>query len=210
MDAITNFFEILLHADKLIQYGGLTLLLIIVFAETGLFFGFFLPGDYLLFAAGLFCGTSHLEVSIELLTLSVMGAAIAGDFTGYASGRFFGNKLFAKKDSLFFKKEYVKKTEIFFAKYGNATLILGRYFPIIRTFAPILAGVTKMNFLKFTIANFSGGCLWVLSLVPTGYYIGKNHPEVIDYISYIVAGFFILTAIPLLKTMWTGIKMKGA
>lgn len=209
MEFLTNLFEILLNADKLIQYKGLTLLLTIVFAEARLFIGFFLPGDSLLSAEGLFCGTSYLDTSIKLLTGSVMVAAIPGDFTGYATGRIFGKKLFQKKESLFFKKEYVLKTKFFFEKYGNATLILGKYFPIIPSFSPIMAVVTKMDFIKFSIANISGGFLWVITLVPTGYSVRRNYPEVINYISYIVAGFFIITSIPLIKTIWSKLQSKA-
>ncbi len=203
-----EFFETLMNSEKLIHYGGLTLLLIIVFAETGLFFGFFLPGDYLLFTAGILCGTQDLNVSIETLTLSVICAAILGDYTGYFTGRFFENKFVQKKDSFFFKKKYVEKTNAFFLKYGKATLILGRYLPIVRTFAPIMAGITKMDFKYFSLANITGGILWVTSLIPLGYYLGKNHPDVIDYIGYIVLGFFILTLIPVIKVLWSGFKVK--
>ena len=196
METITSLFDTLMNSERLIAYGGLTLLLIVVFAETGLFFGFFLPGDYLLFTAGLLCGTDLLYVSIYTLTLSVIAAAMLGDYTGYATGRMFGRKLFERKDSFFFKKEYLTKTEVFFKKYGNGSLIIGRFFPIVRTFAPILAGTVKMDFKKFSIANITGGILWVGTLIPIGYYIGKNHPEVMDYLGYIILAFIILTSIP--------------
>jgi membrane-associated protein len=190
-----EFFETLMNSEKLIHYGGLTLLLIIVFAETGFFFGFFLPGDYLLFTAGILCGTKDLNVSIETLTLSVIGAAILGDYTGYFSGRFFG-------------KKFLERTNFFFQKYGKATLILGRYFPIVRTFGPIIAGITKMDFKYFSLANITGGILWVTSLIPLGYYVGKNHPDVINYIGYIVLGFFIITLLPFIKVLWSQLKAK--
>lgn len=203
-----ELFEIIMNSEKLIHYGGLTLLLLIVFAETGLFFGFFLPGDYLLFTAGILCGTQDLNISIELLTLSVTAAAVLGDYTGYTTGRIFGNKLFKREDYFLFKKQYLEKTKIFFKKYGNATLIIGRYFPLIRTFAPIMAGATKMDFGKFSIVNITGAILWVSSLIPLGYYVGRNHPGVIEYIGYIVLGVFILTALPFIKALWMRLKKK--
>lgn len=208
MEAINTILETLMNSEKLIAYGGITLLLIVVFAETGLFFGFFLPGDYLLFTAGILCGTDVLDVSIYSLTLMLIMAAVLGDYTGYASGKYFGHKFFTRKDSLFFKKEYLLKTEAFFKKYGNVSLIIGRYFPIIRTFAPILAGSVKMDFRKFSLANISGGILWVVTLVPTGYYFGKNHPEVMDYLGYIILIFTVLTSMPLIKAIWSVIKTK--
>jgi len=208
METLDSFFETLMNSEKLIAYGGITLLLIIVFAETGLFFGFFLPGDYLLFTAGLLCGTDVLNVSIYSLTSMIIIAAILGDYTGYATGKYFGQKLFTRKNSLFFKKEYLIRTEAFFKRYGNASLIIGRYFPIVRTFAPILAGCVKMNFMKFSIANISGGILWVVTLVPTGYYLGKNHPEVMDYLGYIILFFAVMTSIPIIRAIWSTIKIK--
>ena len=205
-----EFFETLLDSEKLIHFGGLTLLLIIVFVETGFFFGFFLPGDYLLFTAGLLCGTQDLNVGIETLTLSVMCAAVLGSYTGYFTGRLFGEKILQKKESFFFKKKYMEKTYNFFNKYGKATLILGRYLPIVRTFAPIMAGITKMELKYFSIANISGGILWVGSLIPLGYYFGKNHPEVINYLGYIILGFLILTIAPVLKGIHNAYKIKNA
>lgn len=207
-ESISEIFSTLMDSEKLIAYGGLTLLLIVVFAETGLFFGFFLPGDYLLFTAGLLCGTELLDVNIYMLTGSVIAAAIAGDYTGYASGRLFGKKLFKKEDSFFFKQKYLHKTEKFFTKYGNASLILGRYFPIVRTFAPILAGAVKMDFKKFSIANISGGILWVSTLIPTGYYLGKTYPQVMEYLGYIIAGFIIVTTLPFIKLFYENFKSK--
>ena len=120
METIESFWELLTNSEKLIAYGGISLLLLVVFAETGLFFGFFLPGDYLLFTAGLLCGTDMLDVSIYSLTILVIVAAVAGDFTGYITGKYFGYKLFEKKESVFFRKEYLSKTETFFNKIGRA------------------------------------------------------------------------------------------
>lgn len=209
-ESISEIFSTLMDSEKLIAYGGLTLLLIVVYAETGLFFGFFLPGDYLLFTAGLLCGTNVLDVNIYLLTGSVITAAIAGDYTGYATGRVFGKKLLNREDSFFFKKKYLLQTEIFFAKYGYASLIIGRYFPIVRTFAPILAGIVKMDFKKFSIANITGGILWVATLIPTGYYLGKTYPQITDYLVYIILLFTVLTSIPLIKFIYSSLKYKWA
>src|SRR5580765_7082122 len=128
-----------MNSEKLIHYGGLTLLVIIIFIETGMFFGFFLPGDYLLFSAGLLCGTKDLNINIFLLLISVTVAAIGGYFAGYASGRVAGPRLFKRDNSFLFRKSHLEKAKIFFTKYGAQSLVAGRFLPIIRTFAPILA-----------------------------------------------------------------------
>lgn len=201
MEQIYDFFEKLLNSQDIILYGGFTLLLIVVFAETGLFIGFFLPGDYLLFTAGLLCGTSALNVSIYNLVACVTLAAVCGDFTGYFTGRFLGKRLFQKEDSFFFKKKYLEKTRAFYRKYGAATLILGRFLPIIRTFAPILAGAVDVELRKFTIFNVVGAVLWVWTLVPIGYFLGKTFPEIINYVGYFIIGFVIITTIPLLRSL---------
>ena len=193
IETVTDFFNTITDSEKIIHIGGLTLLLIIIFAETGLMVGFFLPGDYLLFTAGLLCGTSDLNVSLILLTLSVTGAAIIGDYTGYFTGKYMGERLFKREDSLLFKKSYFEKTTFVFKKYGAAALIVGRFLPVVRTFAPIIAGATRMDFKKFSLYNFSGAILWCWSLIPLGYWFGKKIPNAVGYIEYIVLFFMIAT-----------------
>ena len=199
MDNIAEFFSLLLDSEKLIAYGGLTLVLVIIFIETGLFFGFFFPGDALLFSAGLLCGTQHLDVNIFLMLLSVTLAAILGNVTGYVSGKLFGKKLFAKKDSFFFKKKHLEKTKLFYQKYGGVSLVGGRFLPIVRTFAPILAGSIDMNFWKFNTYNIIGAILWVWTLIPIGYFLGSKFPGLINHLEYIILTMMIIPTVIMLR-----------
>lgn len=195
-----NFWEHLQNltdAQSILSKGGFYFLLIVVFAETGLFFGFFLPGDYLLFMAGLLCSSGMIDVSLTTLILSVILAGILGNYTGYWFGYRTGPMLFNKNDSLFFKKRYVVIAEEFYAKHGGMALVLGRFFPIIRTFAPIFAGVVKVDFKKFTIYNLVGSIAWVNSFILSGYFLGRRYPQLKDYLEYVVIGLIIITTIPL-------------
>jgi membrane-associated protein len=195
-----NFWEQLQNltdAQSILSKGGFYFLLVVVFAETGLFFGFFLPGDYLLFMAGLLCSSGMIDVSLGTLVLSVIAAGILGNYTGYWFGYRTGPMLFNKNDSLFFKKRYVVIAEEFYAKHGGMALVLGRFFPIIRTFAPIFAGVVKVDFKKFTIYNLAGSVAWVNTFILSGYFLGRQYPQLKDYLHYIVLGLIIITTIPL-------------
>lgn len=195
-----NFWEHLQNltdAQSILSKGGFYFLLIVVFAETGLFFGFFLPGDYLLFMAGLLCSSGMIDVSLSTLILSVILAGVLGNYTGYWFGYRTGPMLFNKNDSLFFKKRYVVIAEEFYAKHGGMALVLGRFFPIIRTFAPIFAGVVKVDFKKFTIYNLAGSITWVNTFILSGYFLGRRYPQLKDYLEYVVIGLIIVTTIPL-------------
>ncbi len=191
METISEFFGILLDSEKLIAYGGLTLLLLIIFAETGLFFGFIFPGDALLITAGLLCSTDSFDVNIFLLLTSVSIVAILGNMTGYATGKYFGKKLFTKEDSFFFKKKHLEITKNYFMRYGGAALIMGRFLPVVRTFAPIMAGASEISFIKFTLYNVLGGVIWVWSLIPIGFLLGKKFPLLVNEVEYI----FLLVAV---------------
>jgi membrane-associated protein len=195
-----NFWEHLQNltdAQSILSKGGFYFLLIVVFAETGLFFGFFLPGDYLLFMAGLLCSSGMIDVSLTTLILSVILAGVLGNYTGYWFGYRTGPMLFNKNDSLFFKRRYVVIAEDFYAKHGGMALVLGRFFPIIRTFAPIFAGVVKVDFKKFTIYNLAGSITWVNTFILSGYFLGRRYPQLKDYLEYVVIGLIIITTIPL-------------
>lgn len=199
MQSIWDFFKHLTNPHEIIQYGGLILLLIVVFAETGLLIGFFLPGDYLLFVAGMICATKPevFNVSIYWLITLMALAAIIGNFTGYWFGRKVGPKLFKREDSLLFKKRYVEATKVFYDKHGAKTIILGRFLPYIRTFAPVLAGVIKVHFGRFVIYSVVGALAWVGSFVTIGYKLG-TYKWVQDHIGYIVVGLIAVTTTPLL------------
>lgn len=156
MESFWENLQNLTDAKFIISTGGYYLLLIVVFAETGLFFGFFLPGDYLLFLAGLLCATGILDVHIAVLVASITVAGILGNYTGYWFGYRAGPLLFKRNDSWFFKRKYVQMAEGFYAKHGGMALVLGRFFPIIRTFAPIFAGVVRVDLKKFSLYNITG------------------------------------------------------
>ncbi|WP_316802220.1 DedA family protein [Pedobacter nototheniae] len=196
-----NNLHQLIAPEKLLREGGFYLVLFVIYAETGLFFGFFLPGDYLLFLAGMFVATGKLDVNIAVLLAGLSVAAIMGNFTGYWFGRKTGPMLYHRKDSFFFKKKYLKAAEEYYNKQGAFALIMGRFVPIVRTFAPIFAGVVKLDFKKFAFYNIVGGVLWIVSLTLLGYFLGKRfEKEINDYLLYIIIGFIIITTIPLLIT----------
>ncbi len=202
MDHIWEHLRNLTDAQSIIGSGGLYILLAIVYAETGLFFGFFLPGDYLLFMAGLLCATHVLEVSIYVLVSSLIVAGILGNYTGYWFGYRTGPMLFNRDDSLFFKRRYVIMAEEFYRKHGGMALVLGRFLPYIRTFAPIFAGIVRISFAKFTLYNCLGSVAWVCTLTLTGYYLGKTYPELHNYIQYIILGLITVTTVPLLYAVF--------
>jgi membrane-associated protein len=198
MEQLKEIFDILLNSQKLIHYGGLALLLIVIFAETGLVFGFIFPGDALLFTAGILCGTD-LMVNIWLLVVSVALAAIAGNLTGYYTGKYLGNRLHHKKDTFFFKQRHLEKSKAYYEKYGGISLIGGRFMPVVRTFVPILAGAIDMNFWKFNMFNISGAILWSGTLIPLGYLVGKEIPSSVDHLEYIVLGITTITMTILIR-----------
>jgi membrane-associated protein len=196
-----NFWEHLQNltdAQTILSKGGFYLLLVVVYAETGLFFGFFLPGDYLLFMAGLLCATGVLDVPVFTLVSSLIVAGVLGNYTGYWFGYRTGPLMETRKESLFFKKKYISAAQEFYHKYGGMALILGRFFPIIRTFAPIFAGVVKVDLKKFSIYNIVGSVAWVITLTLTGYFLGRRYPQLKDYLQYIVIGLIVITSIPLI------------
>jgi membrane-associated protein len=199
MEEIVSFFNYVMNSEEIIQTGGLIAILLIVYVENGLFFGFFLPGDYLLFLTGVFVSSQHLEHPITLVILGVLLAAVLGAYTGYISGKYFGDRIRNKKDSLFFKQKYLARTANYFDRYGSRTLIIARFLPIVRTFAPILAGLVNMNFLRFSIYNVLGAAVWSLTLVGGGYLLGTRFPFIIDYVHYIILFFLAITTFTVIK-----------
>lgn len=198
MDLIAEFFSKLHHFDELIRWGGYTVLVAIVFAETGLLAGFFLPGDSMLVTAGLVAANgSTLHIGWLIAALSI--AAIAGDSTGYAIGYHLGPRLFNKEDSRLFHKDHVIKTQRFYEKYGAKTIVLARFIPIIRTFAPTVAGVGKMRYATFLAFNVMGGVLWVCSMTLIGYFLGRSIPNVEKHLHWILLAVIILSFLPILN-----------
>jgi membrane-associated protein len=196
MEGIWEFLKQLVNPESIILYGGIYFLLFIVFAETGLFVGFFLPGDSLLFTAGLFCATDIIKVHIALLVLLIIIAAVAGNMVGYAFGKKVGPMLFKRKSGILFRQEHLVTAHEFYLKHGKKTIILSRFLPIVRTFAPIVAGIVKLDYYKFFLYSVAGAFFWVTSLVLTGYYMGKYIPATKDYLGYIVIFLIVITSIP--------------
>jgi membrane-associated protein len=190
-------FQQLLDPEYLLSNGGFYIVCLIVFAETGLFFGFFLPGDYLLFLAGLFCASNKIDVSITQMFFGILISAILGNFAGYWFGYRAGPMLFKRKDSLIFKRKYVVMAEEFYQKYGGTALVIGRFVPIIRTFAPIFAGVVKLDIKKFILYNVLGAFIWVGLLTLSGYFLGVQFPVINDYVEYIVVGMIVIAFLPI-------------
>jgi len=197
-----EFLKELTNPESIIHHGGLLLLLVVIFAENGLVVGFFLPGDSLIFLSGLICGTKPELLGTEIfpLTIWMFMAAVAGSLFGYLFGRRVGPPLFERKDSIVFKRKYLDITQSFYAKHGGKTLVMGRFLPIIRTFAPIIAGVICVPFLTFMFFNVVGGALWITSLSLIGYYLGTQFPAIENYVGYIVIGFIAITTTLLIRT----------
>jgi membrane-associated protein len=200
-----HFMSVLVFLDSfnpenIIQYGGLTLLLVIIFAETGVFFGFFLPGDSLLFIAGLLCDTEYLDTPIVLLIVLLVVAAVSGSIVGYLTGKWAGDYLVHKKDTFFFKKKYLDITQAFYKKHGMMAFILGRFLPVVRTFVTILAGMVKIDFVKFLIFNLLGASIWITVMVLAGHFLGRLFPGIDTYLEIIVLVMIFLTTIPVIVT----------
>ncbi|MEY2938770.1 MAG: hypothetical protein RL062_1359 [Bacteroidota bacterium] len=189
------------NPETIIHYGGLALLLITIFAENGLIIGFFLPGDSLLFLSGLICATQPelLDVPVEMLMIYLFFSACAGATFGYWFGRKFGKRALEREETWLFKKKYVEVTSDFYHRHGGKTLILGRYLPIIRTFAPILAGVIQVEFKSFMFYNLLGGAMWIGTITTAGYFLGQ-FDIVKNNIDYIILGFVVVTTAILVNT----------
>ncbi len=181
--------------DDLIRWGGYALLVAIVFTETGLLVGFFLPGDSLLITAGLVAGTGGLN--IWWINALLMAAAIAGDSVGYAIGFKAGPHIFSREDSLLFHRRHLIRTREFYERYGGKTIVLARFIPIVRTFAPVVAGVGQMAYRRFLFFNVFGGIGWVASLTWAGYLLGQTVPNIDRHIHLVVAVVIVLSVLPI-------------
>jgi membrane-associated protein len=199
---LNTYFQIFTDPLHLIQYGGIILLLIIIYLETGFFLGLVLPGgDYLLFTAGLLCGTHYLDVSLFFLVSMMILAAVMGDFTGYAKGKWLGPKLFNKPDARIFKRSYLENSKHFYEKYGIWAFIAGRFMPVIRTMIPMLAGASGIPLGRFSFLNITGAVVWIGSLTPLGYFLGEAYPQLINYSIYILIGMIALASFSMLKVI---------
>lgn len=186
----------LMDAEAVVRTLGLVGIIAIVFAESGLFFGFFLPGDSLLFTAGLFASQGSLSITWLLVGATI--AAILGDSVGYAFGKRVGPKLFSREESLLFHKKHALRAKAFYERYGTKTIVLARFVPVVRTFAPIVAGIGGMPYKTFLIYNIVGGVTWVFSLSLAGYFLGTLFPGVSDHLDAIIIGIIFISIIPLI------------
>ena len=180
----------------IVKTAGLLGIFAIIFAESGLFLGFFLPGDSLLFTAGLLASQGYFDIG-TLVFLSFLGA-VTGDSFGYAFGKKMGVKIFTKEDSLLFRKNHLVRAQTFYENHGGKTIILARFMPIVRTFAPILAGVGAMRYPTFLFYNVLGGFFWAVGLTLAGYYLGATVPNIDRYIFLIISFIILLSVLPVI------------
>lgn len=187
----------LIEAIKTVGYAGL---FAIVFAETGLFLGFFLPGDSLIFVAGFLASQGFFGP--VLLSVILFVAAVTGNMAGYEFGRRVGPKLFSREDSLLFRKDHVTKTKKFYDKYGGKTVMIARFVPVVRTFAPILAGVAEMKYMVFLAYNIAGAAIWAVGLTVLGYFLGTRVPDIDKYLLPIVLVIIVVSVLPGVFHLW--------
>jgi len=180
--------------NSIIQAGGLLLIAIIIFAESGMFVGFFFPGDTLLLAGGVFAAQGKLNLATLILVVAV--SAIAGDNVGYHIGKRYGRRLFKKKDGIVFRQEYVQRAEQFYEKHGDKTMLFAHFVPIVRTFAPPVAGVAKMNYKKYVVYDGIGIIAWAVIVTMIGYFFGTKIPNIDHYIMLAVGGVMVITLGP--------------
>jgi membrane-associated protein len=194
--------------DDLIRWGGYTILTAIVFTETGLLVGFFLPGDSLLITAGLVAATGALDIWV--LNGLLIAAAIIGDSVGYAIGYRAGPRLFTREQSLLFRPSHVERTRQFYARHGAKTIVIARFVPIVRTFAPVVAGVGQMEYRRFLIYNVAGGVGWVTSMTWAGYLLGQTIPNIGDHIHVVVVIVIVLSVIPIAVELYRERRRRSA
>ena len=194
LELIRSVLHNLYDVQGLIQWGGTLLVCVIVFVETGLFVGFFLPGDSLLVTAGVFSATGVVKIGslVPLVTL----CAFAGDQLGYWIGRRAGQALYRREDSVFFKRRYLERARAFYEKYGGKTVILARFVPIVRTFCPPVAGAAQMRYSRYVAYDIVGACCWGAGLVLVGYFLGSAVPNIGQRIHWVIAAVVILSLLP--------------
>lgn len=184
----------MLNVTHLIQAGGLLLIAAIIFGESGMFIGFFFPGDTLLLSAGVFAGQGKLSLAAIFVVVSL--AAIAGDNVGYHIGKRYGRRLFRKPDGLVFRQQYVQQAEAFYDKYGSKTMLFAHFIPVVRTFAPAVAGVARMKYRQFVIFDAIGDIAWAIIVTLIGYWFGTKIPNVDHYILFAISAVVIITLGP--------------
>jgi membrane-associated protein len=200
MHQLLALFHKIYDVQGIVRVGGLAALTAVIFAETGLLVGFFLPGDSLLVTAGLFCTSANAGeaplLNIVTLNLAAMVAAIVGDTVGYWIGAKSGPKIFTREQSLFFSRKHLLRTKAFYERHGGKTIIMARFMPFLRTFAPVVAGVGQMSYRRFVSFNVIGGIAWVLSMTLLGFTLGSIYPPITKQIDKVVIVIIAVSLMP--------------
>ena len=196
MSSLPDLFHQLTDVRQLVQAGGYVGLTLIIFAETGLLIGFFLPGDSLIVTAGLLAAQPQFGLHIWLLGLLLTVAAILGNSLGYAIGKYSGPRLFTRDDSLLFKKKHLFRAHEFYEKHGGKTLVLARFMPIVRTFVPVFAGMAEMDYKSYTAYNVLGAVLWIWSMLFIGFVLGRYIPGVEHHIEKVIIAVILVSLLP--------------
>lgn len=194
MDFFSDFFHKLTNIKELVTWAGYPGLAAIIFSETGLLVGFFLPGDSLLVTAGLFAAAGYFDISI-LIPLLIL-CAVFGNASGYFIGKKSGQALYHRKESRFFKKQHLLKTKEFYEHYGPITIVMAQFMPFARTFAPVVAGIAEMKYTKFASFNIIGAVAWITSMILIGYFLGSTVPDIDKNIQYVIAIVIFLSLLP--------------
>ncbi len=202
MQLLTDFIHRLRDLPALVQWAGYVGLTLIIFTETGLLLGFFLPGDSLLVTAGLLASQPDFGLNVWLLGAILTVAAIIGDTVGYHIGKVTGPRIFTREDSLLFNKAHLLRAQAFYDKHGGKTIIIARFMPIVRTFAPVVAGVGRMEYRSFLAYNVIGGAAWVWSMLMIGYVLGRTVPAVAQHIEKVILVVIFLSILPGIISWW--------
>jgi membrane-associated protein len=200
VQSLIDLFHRIYDVQAIVTSGGLLLLIAVIFAETGLLVGFFLPGDSLLVTAGIFCTSANPLgkpiLNIFVLNVCLILAAIIGDTVGYWIGAKSGPRLFTRDESFFFKKRHLLRTKEFYERHGGKTIIIARFMPFVRTFAPVVAGVAQMQYRRFLSYNVFGGIFWVMSMTLIGYGLASVWPNVTKHIEKLIILIIFLSLLP--------------
>jgi membrane-associated protein len=203
LNALIDFYNQVYHnLPALVQWGGYVGLTAIIFAETGLLIGFFLPGDSLMVTAGLLCSQPGFGLNVWVLGCLLTVAGIVGDTVGYSIGRATGPRIFTRENSLLFNRKHLLRAHAFYEKHGGKTIVIARFMPIIRTFAPVVAGVGGMKYSTFLAFNVVGGVAWVWSMLMIGYLLGSVVPGIAQHIDKIIVVVIFLSVLPAIVAWW--------
>ncbi len=202
VEFLSDFFDRLRDLPALVQWAGYVGLTAIIFTETGLLIGFFLPGDSLLVTAGLLASQPEFGLNVYILGCLLTVAAIVGDSVGYSIGKASGPRIFTREDSFFFRRSHLLKAQEFYERHGGKTIIIARFVPIIRTFAPVVAGVGQMQYRSFLMYNIVGGALWIWSMLFTGYFLGRWVPGIDQHIEKVIMVVIFLSILPGIIAWW--------